>query len=183
MNITLRFYKEDKSIVSALNELGLKARLVKNGVIVECPEGKNFKDFSHIIYMFSGNQFFINCSESGGGWSNTGDATIICGINGEALKPYYIPTKGTLACAEHAMFSVKNSVIEVCASHHRKDFSITISKHEIVMEPKIQLKKTEIWSGRPEELPVMFERFSQAMKAACEKATDYHCRTPYFIAE
>lgn len=174
----MKIFKEDMNLVSFLVQLGLDAKLIKNGIIVSGDTELLFNTSKNIKENFA---FFIDCEEAGGGFTNTGEATIICGINGEALKPYHVPSRGHLACETHAKFSVKNSVIEVKASHHRRDFSVSISRYEIETDPRLQLKNTKIWTGRPEELPVSFSKFSQAVKAACEKAVDYHCRTPYFI--
>jgi len=44
--------------------------------------------------------------EKGGGMSNTGFATVICGPNGSPLKPLFIATRGTLACSKHALFII-----------------------------------------------------------------------------
>ena len=51
--------------------------------------------------------------ERGGGYSNTGEATIIAGPNGKKKVPLYIRQRGTLACAHHALFVVHEGDIVI----------------------------------------------------------------------
>ena len=60
--------------------------------------------------------------EGGGGYSNTGDATIIAGPKGEKKTPLYIRRRGPLACSYHALFVVREGDIVIESSHHRGDF-------------------------------------------------------------
>ena len=57
--------------------------------------------------------------ERGGGYSNTGEATLICDKDGWQKKAIYIRRSGSLACEEHALIPVKVGDVVVLASHHR----------------------------------------------------------------
>lgn len=131
--------------------------------------------------------------ESGGGYSNTGEATIIAGKNGEAKQPIYIRRRGQLACCRHALVILEVGDYIIVAFHHREDFEIEIYrvldfdevKEEMyaVMEhincrynmEHINCFGMGEWDA---ELPASLEA---AVQAAMEKATCYHCREPHFI--
>jgi len=65
--------------------------------------------------------------EAGGSATNTGKSQVVAGVNGQAMRPLYIRRAGHLACGEHALFVVKEGCVVVSASHHRGDFSISVS--------------------------------------------------------
>ncbi|MHA1325543.1 MAG: hypothetical protein ACTSRL_22340 [Candidatus Helarchaeota archaeon] len=129
--------------------------------------------------------------ESGGGYSNTGSAQIICGLKGEPLKPSYIRTRGHRACAEHAKFSIwpGNKFIKVYASQWRGDYKVVISEisfseDDFVITEVVLWEADELHKGDIEEiLPVKLDRYMAAVKAAMSKAFCYHCRTPHYIKE
>lgn len=66
--------------------------------------------------------------ECGGGYTNTGKATIIASAEGKKKKPVYIRRRGHLACAEHALFVIEKGDYVIEANHHREDFEISIYK-------------------------------------------------------
>ena len=66
--------------------------------------------------------------ESGGGYTSTGYAQIICATDGSPKAPVYIRRRGHLACGEHALFVVKEGDVVVQASHHRRDYKVEILK-------------------------------------------------------
>ena len=135
--------------------------------------------------------------ESGGGYSNTGKATIVAGPNGEKKTPIYIRQRGHLACANHALFAVHEGDIVIRSSHHRGDFH-----HEVYRLAAIRGDEAELellaefyrgqWSADPlgqkldadlarmtaGEPPTM--ELSIAVQMAEAKATDYHCRKVYY---
>lgn len=120
--------------------------------------------------------------ESGGGYSNTGEATIIAGPNGEKKTPLYIRQRGPLACAHHALFVVHEGDMVIEAEHHRRDFEIRIWHIDQILKEEARLTLIYEYS-RGEwdaELPAFLEA---AVQAAVEKATCYHCREPHFITE
>ena len=119
--------------------------------------------------------------EEGGGWSNTGSATIVAGPNGERLKPVYVRRAGHLAGGDHALLIVRKGYHVVKASHHRRDFTIKVYRIvDIDLEDKVaqveclcEFSMGE-WDNDP---PPMLE---EAIEAARAKATCYHCRSPHY---
>jgi len=129
--------------------------------------------------------------EGGGNHTNIGSARIICGLKGEKLAPVYIRRRGSLACsAFHAKFIAwpGQKLIQVDAEHHRGDFSITID--EIYLDKSFLGKTKRLWQGQEidksnieEYLPSKLDRYLDAVKAAMNKATCYHCREPHYILD
>lgn len=131
--------------------------------------------------------------EEGGGYTNTGSAQIVCGVNGERLKPVLVRRRGHLANAEHALF-IGQRLVTVYANHHRKDFMFQITEHSI--DPKTgEVKEKEIWTYSDDfadapidsfdewfeqNAPSYVEKFRDALKAAFEKAQCYHCRGVHY---
>jgi len=124
--------------------------------------------------------------ESGGGYTNTGEATIIANKDGQPKKAVYIRRRGHLANGEHALFILEVGDYIVEANHHREDFGIGIfrmlgfeDKEEEVyaIVEQVNCFSRGEWDA---ELPASLEA---AVQAAMEKATCYHCREPHFIVE
>lgn len=176
--------------------------------------------------------------ESGGGYTNTGSSRIVCNADGSKKRAVYIRNRGDLACREHALFAVEQGDIVIDASHHRRDFSITVWRIKNVWEgeertkklvetaenllPKEEVIKKAIYDygeegllpdtyqvvksflgsyshyveyGHPATFAEMeaihqFKRgewdveppsyLNNAIEAAKKKATEYHCRSPYY---
>jgi len=121
--------------------------------------------------------------ESGGGYSNTGEATIIAGKNGEAKQPIYIRRRGQLACCEHALIPISVGDYVISASHHRGDFEIFVYRiTEIILKEEASTEKiAEFSNGEWDaELPAFLEA---AVQAAMQKATCYHCRDPHYVRD
>jgi hypothetical protein len=123
----------------------------------------------------------IEVTEHGGGMTKTGSGTVVCGLSGQALRPYYVPRSGHLACGTHAYFSVPEAVVTVTGDY--PDDTVTIEAHKIVRDGNVAwIESKRLWSGQLEELPKLFERFRAAAEAAIEKSTCYHCRCVHFAA-
>ena len=175
--------------------------------------------------------------ECGGGYTNTGEATIIASSSGDPKKPVYIRRAGQLANKEHALFIIKPGDIIIRANHHREDFNIEILQVEKIEgscytekysmpntteEQLLSWAQESAWVQKkggkvlPEtvgeyksyryvliRIPETFaickplaqfdmgewdneeaaEKFADAISAAKEKATCYHCREPHFAIE
>jgi hypothetical protein len=136
--------------------------------------------------------------ESGGGYSNTGEAQLITGPKGEKEKPIYIRRRGSLACEDHALFVVKVGDLVIQSFHHRKDFEHKIYQIIAIREDEADLKllaeysegqwdagdlgqKLELDLARLPEEPLM--DLTKAIIAAEAKAKDYHCREPYYLID
>ena len=124
--------------------------------------------------------------ESGGSYTNTGEATIITGKDGQPKKAIYVRRRGELANGEHALIPIEVGDHIIFASHHNGDFQIEIFRitgfedkegdAHAVIEQVNCFDKNE-WDA---ELPAYLHA---AVEAAKNKAICYHCRTPHFIAQ
>lgn len=145
--------------------------------------------------------------ESGGGSSNTGNATIIAADNGQPIPPIYVKTRGDLSNEKHALIPVHPGAIVIIADHHRGDFEISVYRlgknYEKKIIPGLPARSAGGFGTNPatpdrEEFFWPAEKIAQfsqgewdvddwdvwepAMEAAKEKATCYHCREPHYIA-
>jgi len=128
--------------------------------------------------------------ESGGGHCNTGFAQIICGLKGQKLIPIYIRRRGSLACSRHAKFVMypRQKLVVIYANHHRRDFNVTID--EIFFTESFLVEVERLWWGDEldkanieDQIPTKLDRYLDAVKAAMNKATCYHCREPHYILD
>lgn len=118
--------------------------------------------------------------ESGGGYTQTGDAIVIAGPNGEKKAPYYIRQRGHLACDRHALLLIHEGDIIIEAEHHHKDFEIRVWRIVQIIgeEAWLNLMYEFSWGEWDTEPP---EYLQPAIEAAMKKATCYHCREPHYI--
>ena len=123
--------------------------------------------------------------ESGGGYRNTGEATIIANKDGQPKKAVYVRSGGELANAHHALLILEKGDHIIKASHHREDFEIRVLriiefKTEETTDYAIVEQINHFSEGEWDaELPVYLE---DAIQAVQEKATCYHCRAPHYIS-
>lgn len=187
MKITARLNGENQSLVDTLTQRGITAKLVKRGVVIDLPRrGRMWsaaEPWDNQEYEIPPEAqeaaFFIDVPEEGGGKTHTGKGTVVCGLSGKALRPYYVPHGGHLACGTHAYFSVPVAVITVTGYCLSDD--IVIKKHEIVRNgDSAQIKSSTLWKGDLEVMPESFSRFQAAALAARDKANCYHCRHVHF---
>ena len=68
--------------------------------------------------------------EQGGGYTNTGEAQIVCDSQGRPKKPVYIRRAGQLANREHALFIIQPGDVIIRANHHRENFNFEILQVE-----------------------------------------------------
>lgn len=141
--------------------------------------------------------------EQGGGYTNTGDATIVAGKDGLPKKPIYIRQRGELANAEHALIPVEVGDYIIKADHHRKDFYISVMKIVDIEEMYATLESFASfgmgeWDNKDiEKVLSAWEaddlesikdiddetyNLCRAILSAETKATCYHCREPHYIA-
>jgi hypothetical protein len=188
MKITLKINGENGSLMRTLEKDGFKTRLVKGGIIVELPVGMKSSQNSNPIPIFriprniENCTFLINVEESGGGLTNTGVGTIVCGMSGKALFPYHVPKKGNLACGVHAYFAIPFKVVTISGSC--KEDNISIWKHKIECSgDTVWIESELLWEGDLNELPDKYSNFQAGAKAARAKSNCYHCRCVHFAAE
>ena len=117
--------------------------------------------------------------ECGGGFTNTGEATIIASPSGGPKRAIYIRNRGPLANAHHALIPIEVGDYIIFANHHREDFEIELYK-VVDFEENVAIVELEHEFSRGEwneEPPAELE---QAVHTAMHKATCYHCREPHF---
>ena len=127
--------------------------------------------------------------EKGGGLSECGEVTIIANKDGRPKKPI---RRGCLANCRHALILIEEGDYIINAFHNMEDFSISIYKvvgFEVFKGEEYAVAEYcngkadmehQICYGMPEwdePLPAFLE---DAVQAAMEKATCYHCREPHF---
>ena len=120
--------------------------------------------------------------ESGGGSTNTGEATIIAGSNGEKKSPLYIRQRGPLACAHHALIPVDVGDFIITTNHHRGDFETQICRVEEIQAETAVCSIIGEYSRGEWTWDEEHHFLIPAVDAAWEKATCYHCREPHYIA-
>ncbi len=133
--------------------------------------------------------------ESGGGFSNTGKATIVANPDGSPKIPVYIRQRGELACNKHALFIISVGDIVIKTDHHRGDFNTNIYRIVNITEEEAKLELLANYSQNQwdnEEIEEAVEAVSNnkdhafyniaiAIITANEKATCYHCREPHYF--
>lgn len=126
--------------------------------------------------------FRLQFWEEGGGTFEGGNATIVCGLNGEKLKPVKIKQKGWLANSRHALF-VGNSLCRIQVSLEARNYKFSLIRYSI--KAKIGVLEEEIlWVGSRhdlEDLPEELKVFSEAFEAATKKVQEYRCIYPLYI--
>lgn len=120
--------------------------------------------------------------ESGGGMTNTGCATVICGHEGEKIEPLWVP-RG-YSNGEHAGFVAKQGMCIVEADHDRSREYVSVRViHRIGNKDdpdELFLELIGEWENNDGTIPA---RFEAARKAALGKSYCYHCREPHYILE
>ena len=118
-------------------------------------------------------------TENGGGSTNTGHCTIICGGNGQKLKPIFIP-RGR-SNQDHAIFVVRPGVTHlVTASRGKRGESATVYKVISVTDTTAETEVIAEYENGDGNIPPQFQ---DAVNAALKKVRCYHCREPHYVAE
>ena len=119
-------------------------------------------------------------TESGGGRTNTGYSTIICGKEGERIKPIFVP-RG-YCNSEHAIFVARIGMHIIEASHDRNGETAFVSRIEKIGNDECpdELIVKDLYSSINGDGNIP-EKFENAVDAAIEKANCYHCREPHYI--
>lgn len=115
--------------------------------------------------------------ENGGAWSNTGGSQVICDRFGNAKKAIYVPTHGDLCNGGHALIPVTVGDIVVDDKQHHENHEVSVWKIIRIEDGKATLQLLEYVNN----IRLDTERaYNDAIMAAMEKASDYHCRSVYY---
>lgn len=129
--------------------------------------------------------------ESGGGWTKTGEATLVAGPNGERKRAIFIRGKGPLACAEHALIPIAQGDLVIRVRRWRSELEVKvyrlreIGQEEAKAELAYEFRGNRDGSGGlvgewvPSEPG---EPLGEAVAAGVRKAFTYHARYPVWIA-
>ena len=110
--------------------------------------------------------------------SNTGDARIICGENGERLTPMFVP-RGGYSNGDHAVFVVARGMHIVLAAHGRWGEEASVERITRIDDgDAIHTEKIGSYSNGDGNIPAAFD---DAVAAALGKAKEYHCRMAWYI--
>ena len=108
--------------------------------------------------------------ESGGSYTNTGEAQIIGDRDGNPKKPIYIRQYGELACREHALIPIRKNDRVIRAERHRDSCDIKAYVITEITEGTATVKELEHVN-------------SDMVQAAIDKVYDYHCKYPVYILQ
>ena len=118
--------------------------------------------------------------ESGGGLTSRGHATVITRRDGAKPRAIYIPTRGPLACGDHALVPIHPGygVVSVSTSHG----VIDAGKIEIIKEitddtVTLELVSEFVFGEWTKPVPSL----EAAIEAATKKASTYHCREAVWV--
>ncbi len=129
--------------------------------------------------------------ESGGGYTNTGEAMIITDKDGNRKNAIYIYRSGHLACRDHAVIPIIAGDYVIRADRSHRKISIMIYQIEKIFYDECICKV--IMSIYDEDYQNLFnddcvalyfsniEKLWLAIKAAINKTLIYHCRQPVYI--
>jgi hypothetical protein len=85
-----------------------------------------------------------------------------------------------LAGGDHALIPVRVGDLVIVADQHRNDFRIVVSRLAAIRETEADLDRlAEYGAGEWDHAPL--SEWNDALRAAMEKATCYHCREPHFV--
>lgn len=116
-------------------------------------------------------------TENGGGMTNTGYATVVCGDRGEALKPLFVP-RG-YSNGDHAIFVVKPGETHlVHASRDRGGESCLVEKViSLTDDDSLVTELVGEYEDGDGNIPPPFQ---SAVDAAHRKTRCYHCRKAHY---
>lgn len=158
-------------------------------------ENLTSEERKELKFKYPQGYFRLSVWEEGGGDFNTGSARIVCGVNGEKLKPSRTRRRGWLANDKHALFT-GNSLCYIDVTLENKEFSFKIYVASI--KPKIGILEEElIWVGDNRDLQALknyeyfrdgdtltaeqLKNFLPALEAAVKKALEYRCTFPMYV--
>lgn len=132
----------------------------------------------------SGKSVFWEC---GGAGTNTGFAEIICDKDGSKKTALFFKHGGHLAKGQHALFVANTGDFLINVEQHKGDVEISVMHVWDIIETTekyitrkvitISNFKNEEWDIEPPEY------LDAAIRAAVDKAFDYHCRSVYYGIE
>jgi ribosomal protein S27E len=170
-----------KSFETACPKCGKTAFAISHPGPIKCPECGDTGLFVFLCEQTA--KGFPALWEQGGGYSNTGEAQIIAGPQGERLKPIYIRTKGHRANGKHALFIVQPGYHIVSVDYwNKQDPPYNIAVYQIQrffeFQPNPDKPDTQLLALAEVKEPYIY--LEPAINAAIAKVRCYHCRKPHY---
>jgi hypothetical protein len=122
----------------------------------------------------AGALLFLDCSEVAGEVDGRLFATVVCGLSGKPLRPYYESRGKGKKYKRYARFSAPQTIVTV----QGKDNQVSIMKHrvEMVQSQTAQIVSFRIWNGNPESMPRKLAHYRPAAESALAKL---RCTNPH----
>lgn len=158
------------NIIVDFNKTECRFRLQQEG------DGLTFVIPEPLIGIGDGLILSLTCAEGFKKDDDVKRAIVVCGPEGQMLKPYYRARKPNGLTAR---FSVPSAFVEV---GFQNDL-VVITQHELQVmlnDGSATVIADKAWEGRPEELPEALESFYPAVLAAVAKGHCPDCQHIHF---
>lgn len=110
----------------------------------------------------------------------TGRAVITCGLSGKPLRAYWV-ARTARPRRVHARFAVMEQAITLHASVDQESSIVKIRRHRIVhARDRAVLISEDQFEWREEDIPT-YHTYSEAAKAAFDKANCVSCIEPHYV--
>jgi len=176
MEVIAKLKKGGKDLVNLLEkEEMIQAKLIKTGVLVPLSANKEGIYTIPLSIRDKKPYIFLSLEESGGNNGGIGFGQIVCGNEGERLRPFYV--KNSVG-----RFNVTDKAAVVCAhSGNGGVTSLTIETHRIQRNnSNVVIKKNQVWRGKNSKLPKYLSQFERAAEAAVRKSKCSGCKHLHF---
>ena len=182
MKITAKVDSIKRPLMIILRDRGVSARLTEDGMVVELPKSGDIPGIYEIPPEITDATLLIEAAESGGKKTDSDSATVVCGTDGDALRPYSKPdTKHSIHLAQ-AYFAVPSAVVTITG--YGTDACVIIKKHQIVRDDNVARIQTDrVWGGEMEKLSPIFSHFQPAAAAALAKSKCRYCCHVHFAKD
>lgn len=116
-------------------------------------------------------------TENGGGMTSSGDAQIVCGPSGEKIKPLWVPKRG-YSNDVHAKFVAKVGMCIIVVKWDNRSESASVFRITGITDNEAESELVGESEDGDGNIPLEFQ---DAVTAAFDKASDYHCRRAHYV--
>lgn len=177
MEVIAKLKKGGKDLINLLEkEEMIQAKLIKTGVLVPLSANKEGIYTIPLSIRDKKPYIFLSLEESGGNNGGVGFGQIVCGNEGERLRPFYV--KNSVG-----RFNIASKAAVVCAhSDNGGVTKLTIKTYRVQMNhSNVVIKKNQAWRGKNSKLPEHLSRFKRAAEAAVRKSRCPGCKHLHFV--
>jgi hypothetical protein len=170
MKLVANLDGQNERLVEMLRRKGVRAKMLKQSTLIDLPpmfgkgKGKTFR----IPREVRNPLLFIDCSESAGVDGDVKHATVVCGLSGKKLHPYFVSERRHGTYIRYARFCVPESLVTVKSTAGK----VLITKHQVeeVRAGVVRIYSETMWHGAGDNLPPELGCYSLAADAASAKA-------------